>query len=236
VKRSRLNSSKTNPQGDENLEIMRFAPKYTTYIGKLIAKHIPLEGGVLELGSGDGSQTSKIIFPQHRFTCIEQSPTRGETLLSLGYRVSKNLTEHIGSNSKVLFSLNCLEHIEDDLRALRTIHECLAPGGRIVLYVPALPMLFSNMDHRVGHYRRYTRKSLSTALSDAGFRVHSFEYVDSIGVITSLIYKFLPNASGKPSSKSIVIYDSLFFPLSRIFDKVLRRIAGKNLLMIGERV
>jgi len=231
----RIRQDNTNPQGDENLEIMRFAPRYTTYIGKLIAKQIPLVGGVLELGSGDGFQTLKIISPQPRFTCIEQSPSQGETLLGLGYKVSKNLTEHIGSNSKVLFSLNCLEHIQDDLGALRIIHDSLAPGGRIVLYVPALPMLFSKMDHHVGHYRRYTRKSLSAALLDAGFQVHSFEYVDSIGVITSLIYKFLPNASGKPSPRSITLYDSLFFPLSRIFDIALRKFAGKNLLMIGER-
>jgi hypothetical protein len=235
VEKRRLYDSNSNPQGDENLEIMRFAPRYTNHIGKLVAKQIPIEGAVLELGSGDGFQTSKIISPQDRFTCIEQSPTRGDTLLGLGYKVSKNLTEHVGSNSKVLFSLNCLEHIQDDLGALRIIHESLAPGGRIVLYVPALPMLFSKMDQHVGHYRRYTRKSLSTALLDSGFHVHSYEYVDSIGVITSLIYKFLPNASGQPSPKTIGLYDSLFFPLSRIFDLALRRFAGKNLLMIGER-
>jgi hypothetical protein len=121
------------------------------------------------------------------------------------------------------------------LGILRTIHECLAPAGRVVLYVPALPMLFSNMDRHVGHYRRYTRKSLSAALFQAGFQVRSFEYVDSIGVITSLIYRFLPFASGKPSAKSIVLYDSLFFPISRVFDIALRRFGGKNLLIIGER-
>jgi SAM-dependent methyltransferase len=214
---------------------MRFAPRYTTYIGKLIAEYIPVEGRVLELGSGDGLQTSKIISPQARFTCIEQSQTRGETLLSLGYKVSQDLTVHIGSNSKVLFSLNCLEHIDDDLDVLRTIRECLAPDGRLVLYVPALPLLFSNMDRHVGHYRRYTRKSLSAALLQAGFKVCSYEYVDSIGVIASLVYKFLPSTSGEPSPKSVSLYDSLFFPLSRFFDKFLHRFVGKNLLMIGEK-
>lgn len=235
MRKSKLSGSDSNPQGDENLEIMRFAPRYTTHVGKLIAKQIPVEGRILELGSGDGLQTSKIISPQGRFICIEQSLIQAQSLKSLGYQVSQDLTAHIASNSSVLFSLNCLEHIEDDLGILRTIHECLAPAGRVVLYVPALPMLFSNMDRHVGHYRRYTRKSLSAALFQAGFQVRSFEYVDSIGVITSLIYRFLPFASGKPSPKSIVFYDTLFFPISRLFDIALRRFAGKNLLIIGER-
>lgn len=236
MSKSGLNDSNTNPQGDENLEIMKFAPRYTTYVGQLIAAHIPVIGKILELGSGDGLQTSKIISPQSRFTCVEQSPTRGETLLGLGYKVSEDLTSHIGSNSKVLFSLNCLEHIEDDLVVLRTIRECLAPDGRIVLYVPALPFLFSNMDRHVGHYRRYTRKSLSAALVQTGFRVHSYEYVDSVGVLASLVYKFLPSTSGEPSPKSVSLYDSLFFPLSCFLDKILHRFIGKNLLIIGEKV
>jgi hypothetical protein len=236
VSKSGLNDSNSNPQGDENLEIMRFAPRYTSHIGQLIAEHIPVEGDVLELGSGDGLQTSKIISPQARFTCIEQSPPRIETLLSLGYKVSDDLTSHVGSNSKVLFSLNCLEHIEDDLNVLRTIRECLSPDGRIVLYVPALPFLFSNMDRHVGHYRRYTRKSLSAVLLQSGFQVRSYEYVDSMGVLASLVYKFLPSSSGEPSPKSVSLYDSLFFPVSQFLDKFLRRFIGKNLLMIGESV
>lgn len=234
MSKSGLNESNSNPQGDENLEIMRFAPRYTNHVGQLIAAHIPVEGKVLELGSGDGLQTSKIISPQARFTCIEQSPARVETLVSLGYKVSEDLTSHVGSNSIALFSLNCLEHIEDDLKVLRTIRECLSPDGRIVIYVPAFPFLFSNMDRHVGHYRRYTRKSLAAVLLQSGFQVQSYQYVDSFGVLASLVYKFLPSTSGEPSPKSVSLYDSLFFPLSRFFDKFLHRFIGKNLLMIGE--
>ena len=64
-----------------------------------------------------------------------------------------------------------LEHIEDDARFLRTLHTALAPGGRAYLTVPAFNLLWSSEDVHAGHFRRYTVRSLSRVLRDAGFVV-----------------------------------------------------------------
>jgi SAM-dependent methyltransferase len=212
---------------------MVYAPKYTSHVGVLVAKSLPMSGNLLELGSGDGQQTARVMLPTTRLTCIEQSPLRRNDLESSGYKVSIDLSGHIGSKSSALFTINCLEHIEDDLNVLKTIWDCLEPGGVLIIYVPAMPFLYSQMDYRVGHYRRYTKKSIYSKLKASGFTVSSFEYVDFLGVIASLTYKLLPNRSGEPSIRSVATYDRYFFPISRILDLLFKKFIGKNILVRG---
>jgi SAM-dependent methyltransferase len=64
-----------------------------------------------------------------------------------------------------------LEHLEDPTTALRNVRRCLAPGGKLVVTVPAGPM--SAFDRHIGHRRHFTPGSLRTLLEEAGLRVTS---------------------------------------------------------------
>jgi SAM-dependent methyltransferase len=64
-----------------------------------------------------------------------------------------------------------IEHLDDDLRALRDARELLAPGGRLLLTVPAWPSLWSYFDDASRHRRRYTPATLREALAASGYRV-----------------------------------------------------------------
>ena len=57
-----------------------------------------------------------------------------------------------------------LEHLADDAAAARCLHSLLKPGGRLVISVPALQVLFGHHDVQLGHYRRYTKASLLRVL------------------------------------------------------------------------
>jgi SAM-dependent methyltransferase len=57
-----------------------------------------------------------------------------------------------------------LEHIEDDRAAVAAVHDLLEPGGTAIISVPAYQWLFGVHDVRLGHFRRYTRRSLVEVL------------------------------------------------------------------------
>lgn len=77
--------------------------------------------------------------------------------------------------------LNVLEHIEDDQEALRRMAAVLAPGGIITLLVPAFPSLYGPIDKLLGHYRRYTRESISRLAEATGLHVQTSHYMNAIG-------------------------------------------------------
>ena len=58
----------------------------------------------------------------------------------------------------------------------------LRPGGRLVLLVPAYEFLYNSFDELLGHYRRYTRKSLSALLQREGFSIVDTHYFNAAGI------------------------------------------------------
>lgn len=69
----------------------------------------------------------------------------------------------------LLSSLDVVEHLSDDVCALREYARVLAPGGRLVLTVPAYMWAWSDHDVELGHERRYLRSQLEEVVTAAGF-------------------------------------------------------------------
>lgn len=79
--------------------------------------------------------------------------------------------------------LNVLEHIEDDRRALENARALLAETrGRLILLVPAHAALMSALDAKMGHFRRYSRKGLASALEAAGFEIEALSWFNLLGL------------------------------------------------------
>jgi hypothetical protein len=87
------------------------------------------------------------------------------------------------------------------------------------------------MDHHVGHHRRYTRALLTQVLINAQFEITQSQYVDSLGVLATLLYKLLDQGSGQVNVRMLKIYDQWVFPLSRLIDQLTGRLVGKNVLV-----
>jgi SAM-dependent methyltransferase len=84
--------------------------------------------------------------------------------------------------------LNVVEHLENDQEALHCIHKRLKGGGHLVLMVPAMQFLFGSLDSAFGHYRRYTKSSISRLIENAGFSMRKTEYVNVVGMLGWFLY------------------------------------------------
>jgi len=76
----------------------------------------------------------------------------------------------------LITALDLLEHLEDDLRALKEMRTALAPGGKLLLTVPALKFLWSEHDEALGHKRRYSISELRRKVREAGFEIERLTY------------------------------------------------------------
>lgn len=72
--------------------------------------------------------------------------------------------------------LDVIEHLPDDVAALRNVRSGLNSGDHLVVTVPAFPCLWSRFDEIVRHKRRYTLASARTAIDSAGFDVEHATY------------------------------------------------------------
>jgi len=80
----------------------------------------------------------------------------------------------------VVTAFDVLEHVEQDVESLNKLGQQLAPGGRLIMTVPALPWLWSHHDETHHHFRRYTKSSLDETLRKAGLEPVRISYFNTL--------------------------------------------------------
>lgn len=218
--------------GVDNLEVMQEAVNYNRYLLDIVRTHAPARARVLDFGAGGGQFAAPLSELGMNVTALEPDRLLQQRLRAKGLRAVGSIDEVPDASLDYVYTLNVLEHIDDDVAALRSLHSRLVANGRLLIYVPAFPVLYTSMDAKVGHVRRYTRKSLTDSVRAAGFRIERVAYADSIGYFAALAFKLIGNQDGNVSIGALKLYDRAIFPLSRALDLLVRRWFGKNLLMI----
>jgi SAM-dependent methyltransferase len=213
---------------------MKKATGYNNFLIGLIRKY-SVGKKTLDHGAGAGTFAMPIANGDMSVICMEPDSNLRAGLAQSGLEVAASLDDIAASSVDYAYSLNVLEHIKEDRRAILDLYRCLKPGGRFLVYVPAFQILYSQMDRHVGHFRRYRRKPLIHVLQTAGFEVSTAYYVDSLGFLATLVYKLVGSRSGSVSPASVALYDSLIFPLSRIIDFLSVGSFGKNLVIVATK-
>lgn len=223
--------------GIPNLEVMSEAKKYNQYLLEQVLRFAALTPGqVLDFGAGSGQFAAPVQKLGLKITALEPDAHLRELLAAERLNVVSDI-EHVPDETySYIYSLNVLEHIEEDSRILALLHSKLEPNGGLLIYVPAFPILFTKMDANVGHVRRYTRRELATKVANAGFRIHHLSYVDCLGFAATLAFKIFGDSSGKLDTRMLKLYDRFVFPLSRALDHVFGRLLGKNLLLYARKL
>jgi SAM-dependent methyltransferase len=126
--------------------------------------------------------------------------------------------------------LNVLEHVEDDVHALRNMRDTLIPGARICLLVPVNKWLYGPMDAIDHHYRRYTRSEINAKVAEAGLTIEHQNYFNMLGILAWLVTnRVLRRSMAAPVQYSL--YDSLV-PVLRFIERAVPPPAGLSLVSI----
>jgi SAM-dependent methyltransferase len=185
---------------------------------------------VLEIGCGVGNFT-RLLVGRELVVAVDVDPNcvaklrqslSGQSNLVLRHMDVlapdfRELAKH-GLDSAVC--LNVLEHVRDDLQALRNMRAVLPPGGRVVLIVPAFQSLYGPIDRHLGHHRRYSKESMKALAYSAGFEPVTLRYLNSFGFLgwwwNARILK-----KQHQSAFQIGVFDTLVVPLlSRLEDRI----------------
>jgi SAM-dependent methyltransferase len=175
----------------EDQRRMTLAKNYFQWQGRLVRREIGQR--VLEIGCGVGNFT-EMLLERPAVVALDKEPTCIERLKHR-YGRQHNLQAFIcdvNSDNFLKFArfapdlcvcLNVLEHIETDAAFLRRVRAVLMPGGALALMVPAFPALFGRIDQNLGHYRRYTIRSLRQLAEATGLRVERARYMNLAGFV-----------------------------------------------------
>ncbi|MDR0458436.1 MAG: class I SAM-dependent methyltransferase [Burkholderiaceae bacterium] len=221
--------------GTATLEVMQEAINYNNYLLHLIQSNTKIGDKILDFGSGIG--TFAVLMKEKGFdvSCLEPDTELLRRIKNKGLTGFLDLSEIPNNKYDFIYSLNVFEHIKDEQDAMVKLREKLKPSGRVFIYVPAFQILYSSMDRKVGHYRRYTLSGLAEIVKKAGFKILDAQYVDSIGFFAALIFKLFGNQDGDVNKKGLILFDKFVFPVSKIVDWFTKKIFGKNVFVVATR-
>ncbi|MFC2157024.1 methyltransferase domain-containing protein [Acidobacteriota bacterium] len=220
--------------GKEVLDEQKVLKKYNQYILKQFIDIIRDKDNVLDFGAGIGTFANLIDRKKINLECVEKDSQQMEYLKKNGFMCFPGLPEK-KNHYELVYSINVLEHIEDDQTILENIYSIVKPGGHLVLWVPAFQILYSSFDKRVGHLRRYSRKELEEKLINSGYSIKSAKYKDSLGWLVTLVFKLFGSKKGHINMRILLFYSNVLLYVSRLMDKILSPFMGKNIVVIAKK-
>lgn len=139
----------------------------------------------------------------------------------------------IGRPVESAVAMNVLEHIEDDVAALRDLAAAVRPGGTVVLWVPAYMRLYGEFDRKLGHVRRYTPTTMRATAERAGLSVRLVRPVNLLG---GLAWWAAVRRGGvdRPNPRLAALYDSVLVPASRALERIVTPPFGQSVLCVGQ--
>ncbi|MGO9480482.1 MAG: class I SAM-dependent methyltransferase [Candidatus Kryptoniota bacterium] len=168
---------------------MSFAKNYHKWI---LAEFFPCLGSsVAEVGAGIGDFSALILETtissltafepsQNMYPLLQEALSKDKRATAINNFLGRaKLEQHFDS----ILYVNVLEHVEDDSSELANAHNALNPKGHLLIFVPALPWLYGEIDRQVGHFRRYMKNDLVELAHSSGCSVVKAQYFDVAGIL-----------------------------------------------------
>ena len=137
-----------------------------------------------------------------------------------------------GGRVEAVLAINVLEHIDDDVEALRRMASLVGTGGRVLIWVPGYMQLYGEFDRAVGHVRRYTPATLRSAFEQAGLRPVEVKPVNLLGGVAWWLTVRRGGVAGQ-RPRLVRIYDRLVVPTTRFVERRVTPPFGQSVLGVA---
>lgn len=205
----------------------------TKILETVLSRFVGSPGRVLDVGSADGPSVMWLRNHDGMHVTLDIDPrglTRG------GVCGSALELPFADETFEVVSAFDVLEHCEPEAGAMGELARVLAPGGTLMISVPAYQWAWSSFDDQNGHHRRYTRERAIQAVEGAGLTVeratYAFGFVFPFFALQRLASGLLGSLKRRHTSAPADIVDlpqvsprlsQLFLALCRVDQRVLRR-------------
>lgn len=235
-----------DPVGEHTLQVIAGARQFNTWMFRVIQPFI--NGRILEIGSGIGNISSLLLKDYPSVTLSDINPQYCSYLHEhYGHFTSLESIERLDlvapdfeqRNANLLqqfdtiILMNVIEHIEDHDQAVNNAKRLLRTGGQLILLAPAYPYLFCKLDTGLGHFRRYTKKSLKALLTRNGFFISGHTYFNFTGIAGWFLFGKILRRT-ELNNGEVGIYEKTV-PLHKFIDRLMHRFAGLSVICIGKK-
>jgi SAM-dependent methyltransferase len=223
------------------LDAMAEARNYYQWIARHFAPYLGTR--VVEVGAGIGTFSGHLLraAPDAALTLIEPAANNVEVLRERMHGEPRVRVRHgyldadaPERDASSVVAVNVLEHVEDDGAFLRAAHRVLAPGGHLLLFVPAVPWIYGTLDSAFEHFRRYTRAGLRREVEAAGFGVDQIHYFNLPGVLAWWVSGVLLRRR-TVTARDARLYDRWAVPVVRAVESRWHPPLGQSLLVVATR-
>lgn len=236
-----------DPEGFETLRVIADAVNFNNWTCDVISPFC--NGKILEIGSGIGNISERFIsnnaditvsdirsnyisFLQKKFPELEQ---RNKILrMDLVDPEFDNQFSHLFETFDTVFALNVIEHIEDDVLAVKNCKKLLKQSGRLVLLMPAFMWLYNTFDKELCHFRRYNRKSMISLMQHSGLTTEKTFHFNAGGIPGWYVSGKLMHNKTIPQGQ-MNIFDKLV-PAFRLLDTILMKKIGLSVIGVGKKL
>lgn len=155
---------------------------YSLFLLDRLIKKYHLKSPFLDVACGNGYLSKRLAKKGWKGKAIDFLPkaikTTKENLAGFrGIKVEKKTLLQVSGKYNTIFMFDILEHLEDDISALKKVYSLLETGGHLVVAGPSNPSEWRWDDNFYGHIRRYSEKNLKDKLKRAGFtHIVSYDY------------------------------------------------------------
>jgi SAM-dependent methyltransferase len=237
----RRQSQTSDRYAADDLETMQLARRYASHVFDLFRPH--LGSRVLEVGCGIGTMTERLLDVADLVVGIE--PNRNCAVLTraaVGAHPRFSMYacpleacdrgELAAQRFDTVFCVNVLEHIDDDVAALGLFREVLVPGGRVLIFVPAVQAAYGPLDAELGHFRRYAKPGLRQAFTAAGLEVETLRYTNPIGLVGWMVNAHV-RRSRSHSPTQVRLFDRFVAPWALPLERWIAPPIGLSLVAVG---